>query len=86
MCHYGLFATTRRNLLAHPRTVYSRVANKLSQHSSAEVPEDTFYLEWGAHAVYGILDGRAKPECTGGLQAWGCTNPMRATAGEQAVI
>lgn len=58
VCHYGLIFTTRDNLLMHPQTTYRNVAEQLS-HSS--LPEEAFYMEWAAAALYGVQSG--EPTC-----------------------
>ena len=42
-CHYGVAATTRENLLAHPVEVYSGIELALN---SSSMDEATFYMEW----------------------------------------
>ena len=58
-----MWATTRDNLRAHPRAVYARLEGLLNRSSEPAQREESFYGEWGAAALYGVLSGRAEAAC-----------------------
>jgi len=63
LCHYGVAATTRENLLGHPKQVYANIEATLNQ---TVTPEAIWMMEWGMAVVYGIAGARAQPACTPG--------------------
>mmetsp|Transcript_20879 Transcript_20879/g.36829 ORF Transcript_20879/g.36829 Transcript_20879/m.36829 type:complete len:339 (+) Transcript_20879:31-1047(+) len=51
LCHYGVAATTRENLLVHPKEVYANIEASLNQSVTGEA---IWMMEWGMALVYGM--------------------------------
>ena len=63
LCHYGVGATTRENLLGHPKIVFENIENTLNK---TVTPEAIWMMEWGMAVLYGIAGARASGKCEPG--------------------
>ena len=63
LCHYGVGATTRENLLGHPQIVFANIENTLNK---TVTPEAIWMMEWGMAVLYGISGARASGKCAAG--------------------
>jgi len=62
LCHYGVAATTRENLRAHPAEVYADIEGVLG---AAYFNEPTMYMEWAMAPTFGTLMGSGGTSCAG---------------------
>ena len=51
-CHYSIFATSRANLHAHPRSFYESLAS-LFPDNATSVTEDAYFVEWSLDVLFG---------------------------------
>jgi len=63
LCHYGVAATTRHNLLSHPVEVFANIEATLNQ---SVTPEAIWMMEWGMAVAYGIGGARTQAACDPG--------------------
>ena len=78
LCHYGVIATTKENLLSHPIEVYASIEDTLNK---TMTPEAIWMMEWGLGAAYGIKGAREKSACGDGYPyAPHCPFPVKPVA------
>lgn len=75
LCHYGVAATTKQNLLGHPKEVYESIVNTLNK---GIMPESIWFMEWVPSAPHPLQ--LPAPTLVAALRPWPILAVTAATA------